>query len=91
MEDVRLMKAHIGPEVKIKAAGGIRTREEMEAYLAAGCSRIGTSGANFHAAGLPAVKGSGGRADRKIVLNIYWKCWKIFIVIFPCHCAHSKV
>lgn len=45
VEDVRLMKAHIGPEVKIKAAGGIRTREEMEAYLAAGCSRIGTSGA----------------------------------------------
>ncbi len=45
VEDVRLMKAHIGSEVKIKAAGGIRTREEMEAYLAAGCSRIGTSGA----------------------------------------------
>ena len=45
VEDVRLMKAHIGPEVKIKAAGGIRTREEMEAYLTAGCSRIGTSGA----------------------------------------------
>ena len=45
VEDVWLMKAHIGPEVKIKAAGGIRTREEMEAYLAAGCSRIGTSGA----------------------------------------------
>lgn len=45
LEDVKLMRAHIGPEVKIKAAGGVRTREDMEAYLSAGCSRIGTSSA----------------------------------------------
>ena len=45
LEDVRLMKAHIGPNVRIKAAGGIRSRQEMEAYLAEGCSRIGTSSA----------------------------------------------
>lgn len=45
LEDVRLMKAHIGPQVKIKASGGIRTKEEMLAYIEAGCDRIGTSGA----------------------------------------------
>lgn len=45
LADVALFAAHIGPEVRIKAAGGIRTRENMEAYLAAGCSRLGTSGA----------------------------------------------
>lgn len=45
LADVKLMKEHVGPEVKIKAAGGIRSREEMEAYIAAGCSRIGTSSA----------------------------------------------
>ena len=45
LDDVRLMKAHIGPNVKIKASGGIRTREEMVAYLEAGCDRIGTSSA----------------------------------------------
>lgn len=45
LEDVRLMKEYIGPNVKIKAAGGIRSREELEAYIAAGCSRIGTSAA----------------------------------------------
>ena len=45
MEDILLMKEQIGPKVKIKAAGGIRTREEMEAYIQAGCSRIGTSSA----------------------------------------------
>ncbi|MCM1175645.1 MAG: deoxyribose-phosphate aldolase [Blautia sp.] len=43
LEDVRLMKQHIGPDVKIKAAGGISTLEEMEAFLEAGCGRIGTS------------------------------------------------
>ncbi len=43
LEDVLLMKANIGPDVKIKAAGGIRTKEAMEQYLDAGCDRIGCS------------------------------------------------
>ena len=45
LEDVKLFKEHIGPHVKIKAAGGIRTIEEMKAYLEAGCDRIGSSAA----------------------------------------------
>ncbi|MDE7436172.1 MAG: deoxyribose-phosphate aldolase [Lachnospiraceae bacterium] len=45
MEDVILMREHIGPGVRIKAAGGIRTREDMEAYIEAGCARLGTSAA----------------------------------------------
>ena len=45
MEDVQLFKKHIGPNVKIKAAGGVRTREDLEAFLNAGCDRIGTSSA----------------------------------------------
>ncbi len=43
LDDVKLMRAHVAPQVQIKAAGGIRTREEMEQYIAAGCTRIGTS------------------------------------------------
>lgn len=43
MEDVLLMKAHIGPNVKIKAAGGVSTIEDLENFLNAGCDRIGTS------------------------------------------------
>lgn len=43
IEDIRLFKKHIGPDVKIKAAGGITTIEETEAFLAEGCDRIGTS------------------------------------------------
>lgn len=44
-EDVRLFREHIGPGVRIKAAGGVRTREDLECFLEAGCSRIGTSSA----------------------------------------------
>lgn len=43
LEDVKLFKEHIGEGVRIKAAGGIGTLAELEAYIAAGCSRIGTS------------------------------------------------
>ncbi|MBQ8189143.1 MAG: deoxyribose-phosphate aldolase [Lachnospiraceae bacterium] len=45
LEDIRLFKENIGTDVKIKAAGGIRTKEAMEEFLAAGCERIGASAA----------------------------------------------
>lgn len=45
LEDVELFKRHVGPDVKIKAAGGIRSVEDMEAFLKAGASRLGTSSA----------------------------------------------
>lgn len=42
-EDVKLMKAHVGPEVKVKAAGGIRDAETFKQMIASGAERIGTS------------------------------------------------
>lgn len=45
LEDIELFKKHIGQGVEMKAAGGIHTREEMEAFLKAGCSRLGASAA----------------------------------------------
>lgn len=45
LEDIALFKANIGSEVRIKAAGGVRTAEAVAEYLAAGCDRIGTSSA----------------------------------------------
>jgi len=45
LADVELFKKHIGPNVKIKAAGGVKTREDLEAFIAAGAERIGTSSA----------------------------------------------
>ena len=45
IEDIRLFKEHIGDNVKIKAAGGIRTAGAVAEYLEEGCDRIGTSSA----------------------------------------------
>ena len=45
MEDILLFKKHVGPDVKMKAAGGIRSVQDMEDYLAAGVDRLGTSSA----------------------------------------------
>jgi len=45
MEDILLFRQHIGPGVKIKAAGGIRSRQDMVDFLEAGCDRLGTSSA----------------------------------------------
>ena len=42
-EDVELFKEYVGPEVRIKAAGGISTLEDAEKFLACGASRLGTS------------------------------------------------
>jgi deoxyribose-phosphate aldolase len=43
LEDIRLFREHIGPKLKIKAAGGISTLEDLTAFLDAGCDRIGSS------------------------------------------------
>jgi len=45
LEDIAIFKANIGPNVRMKAAGGVRTAEAVAAYLEAGCDRIGTSSA----------------------------------------------
>lgn len=42
-EDILLFKKYIGDGIKIKAAGGIRTREAMEEFIELGCDRIGAS------------------------------------------------
>jgi deoxyribose-phosphate aldolase len=42
-EDVELFRKYIGPQVRIKAAGGISTLEDLEMFISLGCDRIGTS------------------------------------------------
>lgn len=42
-EDIKLFGKNVGKNVKIKAAGGIKTREDMEEFIKLGCSRLGTS------------------------------------------------
>jgi deoxyribose-phosphate aldolase len=43
VEDVALMRAAVGPNVGVKASGGIRTLSSVEAMVAAGANRIGAS------------------------------------------------
>ncbi len=42
-EDVALFAKHIGPDVKIKAAGGISSFADAEKFIELGASRLGTS------------------------------------------------
>jgi deoxyribose-phosphate aldolase len=41
--DVALMRKVVGPELGVKASGGIRTLEDLKAMTAAGATRIGAS------------------------------------------------
>lgn len=42
-EDIALFAENIGDDVKMKAAGGIRSLDDAEDYINLGCSRLGTS------------------------------------------------
>ncbi|MCE2755922.1 MAG: deoxyribose-phosphate aldolase [Ignavibacteriae bacterium] len=43
IEDIRLLRSHIDPDIQVKASGGIRTFEQALAMIQAGATRIGTS------------------------------------------------
>lgn len=45
LNDIKLFKKHLGSNIKIKAAGGIKTLEDIEKFVLEGCSRIGSSSA----------------------------------------------
>ena len=44
-EDVEIINKHKNDKLKVKASGGIRTKEDAEKYIELGVSRIGTSNA----------------------------------------------
>jgi deoxyribose-phosphate aldolase len=52
--DVRLLRATLGPDFGVKAAGGIRTLADAQAMLEAGANRLGTSASPAILASLPA-------------------------------------
>lgn len=45
LADIALFKEHLSEGIKIKASGGIRSKEDFEAFVAAGVDRIGASSA----------------------------------------------
>ena len=42
-EDVALMRRVVGPDMGVKASGGVRTREDVDAMVGAGATRVGAS------------------------------------------------
>lgn len=54
VEDVALMRRVVGPDMGVKAAGGVRTYEDAKAMVQAGATRIGAS------AGVKIVQGAAG-------------------------------
>ncbi len=56
--DVALMRETVGPKMGVKAAGGIRTAEDVQEMIAAGATRIGAS------AGIKIVSGQGGASGQ---------------------------
>ena len=56
VEDVRLMRETVGPEMGVKASGGVRTSEDVQKMVEAGATRIGAS------ASVKIVRGEAGAA-----------------------------
>ncbi|WP_186575742.1 deoxyribose-phosphate aldolase [Aquibacillus kalidii] len=57
VEDIELMRKTVGPEMGVKASGGVRDRETTEAMIEAGATRIGAS------SGVQIIAGQKGTTD----------------------------
>ncbi|MFJ4208743.1 deoxyribose-phosphate aldolase [Paenarthrobacter sp. NPDC089675] len=57
VEDVALMRKAVGPDLGVKASGGVRSLADAQAMIAAGATRIGAS------SGIAIVKGEQGSSD----------------------------
>ncbi|MDA7025184.1 deoxyribose-phosphate aldolase [Bacillus sp. CLL-7-23] len=57
VEDIALMRKTVGPDIGVKASGGIRTKADVEQMISAGASRIGAS------AGVSIVSGTNNKTD----------------------------
>ena len=62
-QDVNLMYRLVGPKIKVKAAGGIRSLETAQAMMRAGATRLGTS------AGVQILKGAAVAAAERASLG----------------------
>ena len=52
VEDIRLMRETVGPDIGVKASGGVRTYDDAVAMINAGASRIGASSTGKIVAGV---------------------------------------
>jgi deoxyribose-phosphate aldolase len=61
VHDVELMRKAVGPQMGVKASGGVRTFEDAQSMIRAGATRIGAS------AGVKIIQGPGDQAEAKNV------------------------
>jgi deoxyribose-phosphate aldolase len=57
VKDVALMRKTVGPQMGVKASGGVRTYEDAESMIKAGATRIGAS------AGVKIIQGPSGQSS----------------------------
>lgn len=57
VEDIRLMRQTVGPDMGVKASGGVRDYQTAKAMIDAGATRIGTSSAKGILSGAPEAAG----------------------------------
>ena len=57
VEDVKLMRETVGPRMGVKASGGVRNLEDLQAMVDAGATRIGAS------SGVEIMKGLESKSD----------------------------
>jgi deoxyribose-phosphate aldolase len=69
VEDVALMRHAVGPEMGVKASGGVHTFEEAKSMVEAGATRIGAS------AGVKIVQGSQGQKAESIAMPVPVKAY----------------
>ncbi len=70
-EDVRLMSAVVGGEIGVKAAGGVRSLEDLQKMVAAGATRIGASASvkileQARAGGAGSASGSSSKSSKPV-------------------------
>ena len=56
VDDVALMRRIVGPEIGVKASGGVRTLEDLQKMVAAGATRVGASSS------VKIIEATGGKA-----------------------------
>ena len=63
-EDIALMRAVVGPEMGVKASGGVRTAEDVRQMVEAGATRVGASASVAIVTGTSGVKAKGSSGRR---------------------------
>jgi deoxyribose-phosphate aldolase len=66
VEDIALMRRVVGPQLGVKASGGVRTADDALAMLRAGATRIGAS------SGVRIVQGLAGQMDHGAAVGAHY-------------------